>query len=313
MPSKLLSVTEKQDIYILGNACELTEAECTHMGITDDYTSISFYADKEIVAHIETVGFLYIFTKAQFEAAKDKIIDDEMYIEHSGLESETGLPQRGPYVDDYCVILPDFEGDIYASIYEESTGKCYLNNYDVTEDCYLFEHRDDTYEDDMDTEELIRLPANTKVIKGPIYTAIDHINKATYLDTAPDIDDVEGVYKVLSDYDSSNYQSVNGDFCDHLVYKPVFFGFMLGYAFPKAVNQIGNKYMNIYKAGGTRSINAGMMRPVFFSDIKKDLELIHVDFNKLLAEFICASDIYTARFNEWYKPLTRPLDRPIDA
>ena len=304
MSSLLKRVNTPQTIYILGSACELTDEECVQFGITDDYATIDFYSgDKEVLCCFDNVGYIYILTKEQLLAVKDKLINSDDYEHHSGLEDMTGLPERGQYVTKYGAIIRNFVGDIEVDIVDKNTGISYLNNYIVEEHSYIFEQRDD-HPEDADLEDRIVLPEGFTVEEVSLYEIIDEVNGATYMQL-PDVTNEDDIYDIIVEFDRINYQSFDRGFCWR-IHIPAFLGFLIG----KGYKEVASKYMTIYKNGGTTYGPRNTRRPVFFHDFIDELDKQEVNTRLLLAEFIASTDVYKERFNEFYKPLRRPLDNP---
>ncbi len=307
MPSILRTITEPQDIYILGTCPNDTQNEdCTIMGITDDYSTIDFYAgDTKLLGGFDNVGFLYIMDKPQLEAMKQRIIDDDMYLEHAGLEYDTELPERTQWQTKYGVILRNFSGNIEASLVNEEDGRCYLNHYDVEKDCYLFEHRDEDYDDDIDLEDRIILPEGSVVEECHIYDILDELNGKEYMNT-PDLTTVEQFYDVIVNY--NKHHNFISDF-DYKIYKPYFLGYVAG----KGYEEIASEHQETYRLGGKDMKKThGYVRPLFLGDITDDLKKVGVDLDLFMAKFFFATKTYRDRFNWFYKPLLRPRDRTYE-
>ena len=170
------TVTEPQDIYILGSAGDHEDEHCTIMGISDDYYTIDIRSGEQEIM-METVGFVYIFTKDElFECAYD-IVEDDMFYEHGGLDCTTGLPETGDYQDKYCTVLKNFSGEIYAEILDDKTNIGYLNNYDVTKDCYIYDHMDDIPEG-IYTRDVLLLPEGVDMENIHVFEALERIGYA---------------------------------------------------------------------------------------------------------------------------------------
>ena len=177
MPVLIKSVKEPQDIYILGSAGEHEDDECVIMGISDDYYTI-YITSGEKVIHMETIGFVYVFTKEELLLSGKKIVEDDMFYEHGGLDCTTGLPEdRSFFQDKYATVLKNFSGDIYADILGRINGVSYLNDYDVTKNCYIYDHCDDI-PDNVSTDDVLLLPEGVEMENIHVFEALERVGYA---------------------------------------------------------------------------------------------------------------------------------------
>lgn len=135
--------TEPTDVIIVGHHMMRNNDYWGDFLITDDYHSISVYADKKC-HRLETDGFVNIITK------------DEFY-EHA---------QDFEEVSEKFFLLPNFKGDITLTTLIDK-GDVKLNEI-MTEfdlDKYLHDQRPEDWEDHMFIDTKLHLPEGTEIVK----------------------------------------------------------------------------------------------------------------------------------------------------